>query len=125
VVAELGVVRPLHRLMPANPDEIKRRESAARAAIKSAVGTADEESDVALFISHHLEEIGSDYWKQHFSTVTPDQHRILDSLVLRSHWGGDDEIDRFDFTLPDGVTDYVISVGFDSLGQVSDVGMES
>src|SRR4028118_1923942 len=111
--------------MPANPDEIQRREAAARAAIKNAISTAAEESDVALFISHHLEEIEPDYWKQHFPTDTPDPHLIVDSLVLQSHWGGDDEIDPFDFTLPDDVTNYLISVSFDGAGHVFDVVMES
>ena len=27
--------------------------------------------------------------------------RILEWLELRSHWGGDDEIDTFNFTLPE------------------------
>ena len=71
--------------MPANPNEIKKREAAARAAVKKAFDTADDESDVALFISHHLEEIDADYWKQHFSTETPEPQRNLDSLVLQSH----------------------------------------
>ena len=111
--------------MPANPDEIKRREAAARAAIKNAFDAADAESEVALFISHHLAEIESAYWVQHFSTETPDPHRVLDSLVLQSHWGGDDEIDTFDFTLPDHATNYLITVSFDDAGQVADVAMES
>ena len=111
--------------MPANPDEIKKREAPARAAIKKAFDTADEESSVALFISHHLEEIDSAYWKQHFSMETPDPQRILDSLVLQSHWGGDDEIETFDFTLPEDVTNYLISVSFDEDGDVSGISMES
>ena len=111
--------------MPAKPDEIKRREAVARAAIKKAYGTADDEDGPTLFVSHHLEEIDSAYWKQHFSTETPDPQRILDALVLRGHWGGDDEIDTFDFTLPEDVTDYVISISFDELGDVSGITMES
>jgi hypothetical protein len=113
------------RFMITNPDEIKKREAAAIAAIKKAFGTADDESGATLFVSHHLEEIDSAYWKQHFSTETPDPHRILDSLVLQSHWGGDDEIDTFDFTLPEDVTNYLISVSFDDAGEVSDITMES
>ena len=46
-------------------------------------------------------------------------------LVLREHWGGDDEIETFDFTLPEDVTDYVISVRFDESGQVEEISMES
>ena len=113
------------RFMPANPDEIKRRETEARAAIKKAFGTADDETGVTLFVSHHLEELDVSYWKQQFSTETPKPQLILDSLVLRSHWGGDDEIDTFDFTLPENATDYVISVSFDEAGDVSGITMES
>lgn len=111
--------------MPTNPDEIKRRETAGRAAIKKAFGTADDEMGATLFVSHHLEELDSGYWKQHFSTEKPNPQIILDSLVLRSHWGGDDEIDTFDFTLPEDVTNYVISVSFDDAGEVSGITMES
>ena len=111
--------------MPASPNEIKRREAAARAAIKTAFDAADDESGVALFISHHLDEIDADFWKQHFSTETPEPQRILDSLVLQSHWGGDNEIETFDFTLPEDVTNYLISVNFDEDGDVSGISMES
>ena len=121
----LGSLGHITRFMPANPDEIKKRETAARAAIKKAFGTADDEMDATLFVSHHLEELDSSYWKQQFSTETPNPQLILDSLMLRSHWGGDDEIDTFDFTLPEDVTDYVISVSFDGAGEVSGITMES
>ena len=111
--------------MPTNPDEIKRREAAARTAINKAFGTADDEFGATLFVSHHLEELDSSYWKKHLSTETPEPRRVLDLLVLRSHWGGDDEIDTFDFTLPEEVTDYVISVTFDESGEVSEITTES
>jgi hypothetical protein len=111
--------------MPANPREIKRREAAARDAITKAYGTAADEFGATLFVSHHLEQLDSSYWKQHFSTEAPNPHRILESLVLRSHWGGDDETTTFDFTLPEDVTDYVISVAFDADGEISEITMES
>ena len=111
--------------MPANPDEIQRREAAARAAINKAYGTADDEFGATLFVSHHLEELESNYWTKHLSTATPEPPLILGLLKLRSHWGGDDEIDTFDFTLPENATDYVISVRFDATGNVSEITMES
>jgi hypothetical protein len=111
--------------MPANPDEIKRREAVARAAITKAYGTPDDEFGATLFISHHLEELDSGYWKKHLGTESPEPRRILELLELRSHWGGDDEIDAFDFTLPEDVTNYVISVAFDDDGDVSGITMES
>jgi|ERR1043166_1363017 hypothetical protein len=111
--------------MPASPDEIKRREAAARAAIKTAFRTADDEFGATLFVSHHLEELDSGYWKKHLATETPEPRRILQLLELCSHWGGDDEIDTFDFTLPEDVTNYVISVAFDEDADVSGIAMGS
>jgi hypothetical protein len=111
--------------MSANAQEIKRRETAARAAFKHGFNPFDERSEVALFISHHLEEIESVYWEKHFSVAKPDPRLILDSLVLRSHWGGNDGQQIFDFTLPEDVTNYVISVSFNNKGEVADISMES
>jgi len=103
-------------------DEVARRTSAARSAIQSALA---DESSVALFVSHHLGALESTYWKKHTGTAKPTPKQIIDVLELRSHWGGAAELDRFDFTLPGGVTDYVISVGFDEAGEVGSVAMES
>jgi hypothetical protein len=111
--------------MPVRADEIRRRENAARAAIKRAFGAADDEYGATLFVSHHLQELDSSYWKKHLSTESPDPSRILELLELRSHWGGGDDIETFDFTLPEDVTNYVISVKFDKSGKVSAVEMES
>ena len=111
--------------MPANPAEIKRREAAARAAIKRVFGTSNDEGGATLFVSHHLEELDPAYWNKHLSTENPNPHLVLDLLELRSHWGGVDETDTFDFTLPEQVTNYVISVRFDDNGEVSEIAMES
>jgi hypothetical protein len=105
--------------------EIEKREKAAIAAIRSAFGTEDDESGATLFVEHHLEEVDGDYWKAHLGSTKPEPIKVLDILVLRSHWGGDDDIESFDFTLPENVTDYVISVRFDESGQVEDISMES
>lgn len=96
--------------MPAHPDEIRKREAVARSAINKAFGTESDESGATLFVSHHLEELDGSYWMKHLSTATPEPRRVLDVLKLRSHWGGEEDIDTFDFTLPEQVTDYVISV---------------
>jgi len=93
--------------------------------IKTAYCSANDESDVSLFVSHHLNELDPAYWRKHFSTDRPDPMRILDALVLRSHWGGAEEMENFDFTLPENATNYVICVGFDDKGQASEISMES
>ena len=52
---------------------------------------------------------------------------MCEILTLRSHWSEDDEqgIDTFDLTLPNDVTDYVISVSFDEKGKVVEITLES
>jgi hypothetical protein len=111
--------------MASSEVEIRRREAAARAEFHRAVGTADDEFGATLFVSHHLDELDPSYWKKHLSTETPDPRRVLDLLVLKSHWGGDDELDAFDFTLPEEITDYVLSVAFDESGAITGMTMES
>jgi len=113
--------------MNPNLDEIQRRQSIALAAIRAAYGTAEDEYGATLFVSHHLDELQGTYWEKHLQEALPDPIRVLDLLVLRSHWGEDDDegIETFDFTLPDDVTDYVISVRFDEEGRVADISMES
>jgi hypothetical protein len=106
-------------------EEIERRKSAARAAINKVFGTPADKYGVTLFISHHLKELDSDYWKKHLGTETPDPQTVLELLEFKKHWDGPDEIDTFDFTLPEDVTNYVICVKFDEFGKVSEVAMES
>lgn len=80
-----------------------------------------------MFVSHHLEEVDASYWKKHLGAEKPNPSQILEILVLRSHWSDDDDdgIQVFDFTLPDDVTDYVISVHFDDAGEIDEISMES
>lgn len=110
-----------------NQSELEKRIAAARAAIHSQFGTSEDENGVSLFVSHHLEEIDKDYWITHLGSSQPEPIRVLDLLVLRSHWGPDDEegLDNLDFTLPKDVTDYVLSVGFNDAGLVTGISMES
>ena len=107
--------------------EIARRTTAALAAIKQSLEDGDKDSAVALFASHHVEELKPAYWKKHAGKPRPSAKQVVALLELRSHWGDDDEdgIDTFDFTLPGEVTDYVISVRFAEDGEVEDVSMES
>lgn len=113
--------------MIVNVDEGARRKKLAIAAIKRTLGTEDGEFGVSLFVSHHLDELDGKYWHKHLGTECPDATQVLEILKLRSHWGGAeiDGIKNFDFTLPDDVTDYVISVRFDEAGEVAEISMES
>ncbi len=87
----------------------------------------DDENEVQLFCSHHLVEIDEDYWRENLGTPNQDPKRVLEILVLRSHWSADEEdgIDNFDFTLPGEVTDYVLAVKFTEDGEVGWIAMES
>ncbi len=118
--------------MPVNPDEVARREAIARERIKAIHNTPGDEHGVTLFVSHHLNEIEASYWMERTGTARPEPGQVLDMLELRSHWGEDEEeeedeeaLDFFDFTLPGGVTQYVICVEFDDAGNVASVSMES
>ena len=113
--------------MATNPDEIERRRNAALVAIHRAHGTAADEHGATLFVKHHLDEIGDEFWLKKCGVACPNAKQVLDILVLQSHWGEDDDdgIDTFDFTLPDDATNYIISVEFDENGDVSGVSMES
>jgi len=107
--------------------EINKRKTAAVTAIRNAYGTEEDECGGTLFISHHLNEIEKSYWLKHIGTDMPEPIRIIDMLVLRSYWGEEEwhGLDTFDFTLPDEITNYVISVHFDKDGQVDEISMES
>lgn len=111
----------------AHTDEVERRREIAIEAIRLAHGTPGDEHGGTLFVSHHLAEIGDGFWLKHCDTARPNATQVLDILVLESHWGeeDDDGIDTFDFTLPDGVTNYVLSVEFSKNGNVSGISMQS
>ena len=97
-------------------------QAKALAAIKEASGTELGEYSIDEFISHHLEELPSDYWKEHLGITSPTADSVIGLLVLRSKW---DDSEVYDFTLPENVTDYVVSVSFDDDGEIEDIAMES
>jgi hypothetical protein len=117
-------------IMSIENDEVLRRKTSALSAIKKTFGTEVGEFGANLFVSHHLDELDGDYWLKHLGTEKPDGVRVLDLLTLRSHWGDDEVggekgIEVFDFTLPDDITDYVISVRFDDAGEIDEISVES
>lgn len=118
--------------MTASSDEIERRHKAAIDAIRRAHGTFTDAHGATLFVSHHLDELDDKYWLKHCGVSRPTPTQILDVLVLKKHWGcnenneiDDDAIETFDFTLPGNVTHYVICVEFDKNGDVDGISMES
>lgn len=106
---------------------IELRKKNAITAIKKAYGTKDDEFGITLFVSHHLDEIDSKYWKTYTGKDRPSPQNILDILELKEHWSEEDKrgIDFFDFTLPQDITDYMICVSFDEKGDVVEISMES
>lgn len=110
----------------ASQEEIEQRKIKGFKAIKKAYRTEQGEDSVDLFVDHHLEEIESLFWKKHLGNEKPEGIKVLDILVLRSHWGDEEGgIENFDFTLPEAVTDYVICVSFDEDGEIDYISMES
>ncbi|MEM8815821.1 MAG: DUF2004 domain-containing protein [Pseudomonadota bacterium] len=106
------------------PEEMSKREKLARAQINAVYGTPDDEFGATLFVSHHLDELDVSYWVKHTGTEKPDAQQVLKLLELRLD-PEEDEIDVLDFTLPGGITNYVICVEFDESGNVAGVEMES
>lgn len=104
--------------------EVEKRKKLALDAIKQTFGTEAGEDSVNLFVEHHLEELPQSYWQQHIGPSTPEPKAVIGLLQFRSSWG-DDDIEYFDFTLPDKVTDYVVSVHFDDSGTIDGISMES
>lgn len=113
--------------MDSNEAEVTRRKEVALSAIKSAFDTDGAEYSVNLFVNHHVEEIGEEYWRSLLGKSKPEPEDVLGLLILQSHWSEVDEdgIDVFDFTLPNDITDSVLSVSFDEVGQVTSISMES
>jgi hypothetical protein len=104
--------------------EVDSRQKLALDAILKIFGTEAGEDSVNLFVEHHLEELPQSYWQQYLGSGTPEPKAVIGLLQLRSSWGIDD-VEYFDFTLPDEVTDYVVSVHFDSSGAIDSISMES
>ena len=111
--------------------EIQKRTNAALIAIKNDFSQSGDETATQLFVAHHLDEIEASYWQAQLNSAKPAAESVLDLLVLKVHWavkaGDIDEngIDTFDFTLPDNVTQYVLSVRFDETGEIESIDMES
>ena len=102
-------------------------KKAALDKIVSLYGKAEGDDGPTLFVDHHLEEIEAGYWLKTYGSASPDPERILRSLDLVDTWSDDDgdTTNVLDFSLPDNVTNYLISVRFGEDGEISDILMES
>lgn len=103
---------------------MQTQETEALAAIKKSYGTEEQEYGVTLFVNHHLEELDKDYWKNLTGTEKPTHQQVLEQLVMINKWESEGEI-TYDYSLPGGVTQYVISVHFDRHGHIQEISMES
>jgi hypothetical protein len=108
----------VNSMSPINPSQ---REAVALKAIKASYGNEESEYSTTLFATHHIEELESSYWEKHLGVETPMPQQVLDLLKLQNAW---DDNQVFDFTLPDDVTSYVISVRFNEAGVVDEISME-
>lgn len=105
----------------------ERLEAKARKHIMAAYGTPGNELGVTLFVSHHLEELEASYWIKQLGTSKPEPRQVLELLELcpRDDEEEEEEEAILDFTLPGGITNYLIGVEFDAAGQVTRIDMES
>ena len=117
--------------MPTTSNDVSKRVAVARAHIEAVYGTPGDEFGATLFVSHHLSELDASYWMKHTGTDKPGAEQVLRLLELRidpEEEELDEEEEKMDileFTLPDGISNYVICVEFDESGDVASVSMES
>lgn len=91
-------------------------------AIKSSHGTEAGEYGATLFVSHHLEELEPSCWVKHTGSELPSPEEVLNLLVVQEVWSDGSAID---FTLPDEVTNYLLSVSLNENDGIDDISMES
>lgn len=96
------------------------KKDLALSAIKASQGTEQGEYGIDLFISHHLEQFDSTEWQELLGKAKPSTNEIVESLVYIDDYDG-----VYDFSLPNDVTGYVVSVSFDDAGNVDSISMES
>ena len=98
------------------------KEKRALAAIKESSGKKEGEYGIDLFIEHHLEELNDSDWEKSIGISKPTPKQVIDSIMLIKSWDHDL---AYDFSLPNDVTDYVVSVRFDEEGDIEGISMES
>ena len=90
-----------------------------------------EDGAVASYVEHHLEEFDAADLTGLFGTADPaaiDARRFLSKLALHRiglYPDAEDASAVFDYTIGRGLTQYVLTVGFDREGDVVAVEMES
>ncbi len=106
--------------------DLKEKEAAARKEIEVRYDKPEGEFGPTLFVSHHLEEVETEYWVDVYGTEMPEPSQILGELVLKHAWSSADDgvIDVLDFSLPNDITDYVLSVRFIG-SEIASIDMES
>ena len=113
-----------------NSSEVSKREAAAWAHIEAVYGTPDDEFGATLFVSLHLGELDASYWMKHTGNDKPNARQVLRTLERRidpeeREIDEEEKMESLDFTLPEGVSNYVICVQFDGSGNICGVSMES
>ena len=95
--------------------------------IQSLYNTPEGAFGPTLFVSHHLEEFEPTDWLRNLKISEPTAKQILKSLVLIDEWSSNDDevIDTFDFSLPNEMTNYLLSVRFKNRKEIESVSMES
>jgi len=94
--------------------------------IRSVRGTEEGEYSTDLFVSLHLEELDEQVLRSMLGGEIPTSQNLLDALVFVGAWSSKDDgaVDVYDFSLPDDVSQYLLSVRFEGDVPIS-VAMES
>lgn len=106
----------------------KDKEKAGLTAILEthAANEKNEENSVVLFASHHLAELDAESLEAATGQAKPDQKTLLSKLVLLDSWTDEDTGTHvMDYTLPNDVTNYLLSVKYDAAGTLIEIEMES
>jgi hypothetical protein len=106
------------------PTKSEMRQKLALDMIRQVFSTESGKMNINLFIEHHIAEVPPAYWEQHLGTATPGPKAVIGLLEFQSSWGEED-LEYFDFTLPGEITNYVVSVHFNSAGEVDEISLES
>jgi hypothetical protein len=107
-----------------------RFDDIARDAFKAEF-TEKPEGTVAIYLSHHAEELGEKDLLRIFGIEDPDDldiNHLLEALQLKRiglYPGADGYVAVFDYTIDEEATDYILAVEFDGDGEVYGISMDS
>lgn len=111
-------------------DKLSLRDRVARAAMEEEAKDGKETAS-GLYMAHHREELTLEEWRQVFGATDPTNIAAdaflaqLELVRVGLYPGDEDRCLLLDYMLRGEITNYLLSVSFDSDGQVAGIDMES